>query len=75
MGQLGDLLVFMSDRENAADSLESWRCIKDLIKENKNLRGVEKINITKLLLACVKPESSRRTSGHTLKLLADAESF
>lgn len=29
---------------------------------------VEKIS-TKLLLAHVKPENSRRTSGHTLKLL------
>lgn len=67
-GQLGHCLVFTLDGESAPGSLESLRCIKDFIKENKSLRGAEKINITKLLLACVKPDSRRRTSEHTLKL-------
>ena len=66
MGQLGHAPVFVLDGESAAGSLESWECIEVLIQENKNLRGAEKINITKLLLGRVKSESSRRTSGHTL---------
>jgi len=58
-----------------SSSLESWRRIEDLIKETNDLRVVEKINITKFFLACVKLESSSRTLGHILKLPTDTEDF
>lgn len=56
-------LVFMWD---TVGSLESWSCIGDVIKGNRNLRGVETINATKLLIAHVKPASRRRTAGARL---------
>lgn len=56
-------LVFMWDGESAVVSLQSQSCIGDVIKGNRNLRGVEMINATKLLLVHVKPASRRRTAG------------
>lgn len=41
-------------------SLENWSCVGDITEGNNYLRGVEKINVVKLLLAHFKPENGKR---------------